>query len=366
MAIWRAFIDDSASEGAVLKYDFSAKPIQRMDGKKEIDGAISPSMAAGIVVIKGSNLSPLIRELNALRREIRDRYKLSTDYLPVFHMRHLWGETANSDEGKNPFVHLSPQERFQIAKSGYEFLARASERHGLVVSGCSVCTENVQLQWGKFFSNERTIMEKDIIFSRFKSHKRAKQFYNRVLNPAMGLVAELMHLFDEYCHSKDSRGIIKYDSSDASKGFESDELYDVLHQAGMANNISQSSHGVAEDECLLQLADMVSYREFKFALDISRGHNTIVDPNFLRVLGDSQAQYMPISSGAIQEKSLPTHFLSARQFLEGIDPSWVNAHMRTADELAIDMSNGVGESQGGAHILRDSTVDYYRQHGRLP
>ena len=107
MAIWRAYIDDSSSEGAILNYDFSPKPIQKMDGTKEEDESITRAMSAGLVVVKGANLSAMTRELTSLRREIKDRHKLIGSELPRFHMRHLWGENPNSDEGKNPFAHLS-------------------------------------------------------------------------------------------------------------------------------------------------------------------------------------------------------------------------------------------------------------------
>ena len=111
---------------------------------------------------------------------------------------------------------------------------------------------------------------------------------------------------------------------------------------------------------------MVSFRAFRHALDLTRGHKALVDEHFLRLLADIKLVNLPAQIRPMEKKSLPTHFLSARQFLETIDVDWVQKYMRTVPDLSRDIEKGLGESQGGIYILRDDAVDFFRHNGRLP
>lgn len=367
MAIYRAFIDDSGSEDSLFRDDLSPKPIQKMDGGEELRGSVSKASAAGLVVVRGSDLNAVQRELMGLRWDIKRKYKLEGDKPPRLHMRHLWGKKdANTDNGRNPFYHLDERERLNIARKAYQLLSELCKRYDLQVAGGGSLSKETQEGWYRFFHAPEAIICREIIYSRFRSGKHARRFYARITNPTMSTVAELVVAFAQFIKEGSHQGVIRYDTSDASKGFEADEVYDALSSLGWFQGITHSSHGPDADEALLQLADLVSFATFREKLNIARGLPVDGDPAMRQVLQGLEHKVVKLKNPPPPFLSIGVHYLAARQFLHTIDPLWVETHLKSPAQLVAEFQAGGANEQGGIHIVQKTSYDYYVAHGRLP
>ncbi|MFC6592374.1 hypothetical protein ACFP81_10480 [Deinococcus lacus] len=367
MALWRAFIDDSASEDSLFFHDMRPKPIQKMDGTPEENGAISRACAAGIVIVANNDLTSVLREVNSLRWEIKRNYALEGDNPPRLHMRHLWGRKANADKGRNPFYHLSQEDRLEIARKSYILLNDLGKRYRFYTSSAGMSNIETQKDWFEFHSLERSKIDREIIYSRFRNGKHARRFYARATNPTMRIVASLLTLFGQFVQEQSGEGIVRYDTSDASKGFEAEELYEALHDLGWCKDVKEGTHGSQGDECLLQMADLASFYEFRSALDISRGLAELSDPAFSQVVRGLDLCRVPLKETPSEFLALGTHYLAARQFLYQLDADWVNEHLKSPATLVDELHSSASVQQNrGVHLVKETSYQHYLLHGSLP
>lgn len=338
-----------------------------MDGTPEVKGSVSKAAAAGLVIVRGSHLGAIQREVTAFRWDLKRKYKLTGERPPLIHMRHLWGEKeANYDKGRNPFYGLDSRERLQIARRAYSLLADLCTQHDVQVVGAGAPNQETQDLWGEFFHTPVAQTCREIIYCRFQSGKHARRFYARISNPTMSIVAELVTAFSQFINEGGHQGVIRYDTSDASKGFEADEVYDAIGELGWCRSMTHSSHGSEYDETLLQLADLVSFKAFRERLNQARGLPRDGDPAMTEVVRGLQFRRVHLLNPLARHVSIGVHYLAARQFLHGIDPVWVEAHLKTPAELVAEFDAGRAEEHGGVHIVRQASYDHYVTYGRLP
>lgn len=369
MGIWRAFLDDSGSDGAPLFPDFTKRPIDPMDGTPPQGGLISPITTTGLIAVNTNYCHLINGDLKRFRADIRRRFLDPTDPLPKIHMRQLWN--PRHDGGRNPFFNLSESHRNQIISESYNFLGLIIESYSCLVSQNHANVAASQDRTYQFFNTERQLKEREIIYSRFSKNKVAERFFKLIMHPTMGLVSAATVHLDSFCRSRGHNAIINYDNSDASKGFNTAQLFNVLHEANWAKRVRYDKHDNDTDECLLQLADLASFHAFRSMLTEHRGKLSAKDRTLLRLASGFSAkmgkQRRAVSEfDAVPFQSVAIHYLVGRQHLEAVDKDWVNRHLKTHLELQAEFENNQAMgNQGGIPIVRETSYTQYLANGTI-
>lgn len=334
---------------------------------------MTPVMSVGTVLVPDSSLESVLYEWEGFRRRIRRRHFNESDPLPKIHMRHLWGRNARRDNGKNPFTNLNQNQRYRIAEDAYDLLDGLSLRHHVTYASNQSMTLDAQDSVHRFHSSPEGLLDREIIYSRFRRDKIALRFFKLIMNPSMGLVADSIVGFNDYCAKSSDRGLICYDTSEASKGFDSAELFRILQTLGWVTRVEHCSHGPQADENLLQMADLVSFYEFRRGLDIFRGNPGLADPDFSRVPRRITAKWKyPERGNTPEEQSQPLratmlHYMVGRQFLSAVDQEWVERHLKTPEEFHHDFESASQDSASiGVPIVKSATSEHFRRFGKVP
>lgn len=361
MARWHAFFDDSAGEAGILNLDFTPKPIKPMrpftnpEDAKPPKGCVTPVYAAGGILVRGSALYAVERDLLQLRREAAQHLG-STD-LPIIHMRHLWGREnqTHDDDGRNPFSSLPEHVRFDLARKALTIIHRhCSDRTIYVLEGSLDIPTNQRLA-RPYYDQPRVHIERDFIFSGIGS-KHAKKFYNRILNPLVGVLCDFILEIDQFCDEGHHEATICYDKSEASKGFETPELYTALHEIDYGQHIREASHSNTVNTELLQLADIASWLSFRHGLDIHRGGDP--DPEVLRLRRGLKIYNLDgrLRDPHKQWEGMAAHYVVALQYLRERNAAWTAANLYSPLELLGRMQEMYEQKKPGVFLVRDEVL----------
>lgn len=362
MGVWRAFLDDSGSDGSPFNPDFTPKAIDPMDGSTKFPGMVSPVTTVALVAFNTNACQQVAADVLRFQRQIQKQYSLSVE--PQIHMRHLWGRKARHDNGKNPFFGMPEIDRVAIATMAYELSAKIKTDYGGIYVSFDTDVVEHQKEALVFYSQPRQIKDREILYAHFNK-KQIIKFYNLLNHSTMGLVSSATMDFNNKCGDRGNIGVINYDDSDASKGFDTSALFSALKQHGWAKHVDYGTHQPKVNSALLQLADLATFRAYRRQLAHFRGDPDQKNDPFKEV-SQALAEHFKITAPVVESELLPSegdsvHYLVARNYLESINPKWVNKHMKTFIELQADFC----VSLDGTPLIRDSSYEKYLRDGRL-
>jgi len=308
-----------------------------MDGSTKLKGMISPITSTGLVAFPSNKCIYIAREWQGFTAEIKRKYKIELAGMPKIHMRYLWGKNSFRDKHKNPFYGMPEIERNLISKEAYELLVRINLRekgHLRVFQSFNIETQEKNFQ---FFNSQRQLTDRELIYSRFRKGGVAEKFFKLLMHSTMSLISQTTMQFSEEIAVKGDNGIINYDDSDASKGFDAEDLFDAMHDFGFANSIRYGKHGDTLNSCLLQMADLLSFYAYKRALSLHRAEANWEDNEFSKVCPSINEHYKARNLSQTDDspsfQAIAMHYLVARRYLATIDSDWVDQHLLTAGEL---------------------------------
>lgn len=333
------YLDDSHSGGRILDQDFH--PI--LTSK---DG-LRPITNVGGVAIHPKNYDKIVEEFHSLRLKLSK--EVGANDIVNFHMRQLWGQHPPYDNGKNPFFNLSYERRFYWCRA----LGELVSRHADSIKSFSYMADIVEMQNRRsaFYRRNDIYSSNQIILEHFK--KKAKAYFNIILNPLPGLIGYSLALFGEIAEANKFRGIFVYDTSEASKGFDALDSYTIARQEGLLTSVEKVISGTCSSEPLLQLADFISYTQHReiYAKHVGSfdiGLNRLVAG--LRFQGVDWSNSPAHSSKRTKAAAISTmlHYELRIQQLRILDPNWVEEYMLSPKELMVSLL----QSDQGVNIIR--------------
>lgn len=279
-------------------------------------------------------------------------------------MRHLWGKKARYDEGKNPFFGLSLGDRLDIITAAYELALKLKTDYKGKYIAFDMDVAGSQAGSHPFYTAERQVKDREILYAHFNKKKVIK-FYNLLSHSTMGLVASATMDFSNFCQAANHDGVINYDDSDASKGFDTSDLFSALAEHGWAKRVRYDTHDSETNEALLQLADLITFKTYRQALAAYRGDPEQKNDPFREVSKSLDAVFagqQPVrNTEVVPYEGETVHYQVARMFLHKINPGWVNRHMKTFVELQAEMVNSVD----GVPLIREASYEEYLRTGTL-
>lgn len=247
-------------------------------------------------------------------------------------MRQMWGKNPPKDKGKNPYVDVPFEKRFEWCRKAFFILSDQSNKGRLKLNGTSIHIPTMQKDYMHIFSFEDLKLETNILSEHFGSG--VNKFYDILFNPLSGLIAANIIAINKFCRSRNDLFRVVYDATHGSKGFHLVEAMNFCKKKNHLDRLLDIRDGECRSDELLQLADVTSYTLQRRRMEIE---SRTTDVGFRRLVEGIQPVFIPISEKHKNDLS-PAALVStlvlqyAFEYLRQIDPLWVNTYALSMED----------------------------------
>ena len=323
---FHTYIDDSWSGGRVLDKNFQ-KLIVSNDG-------LRPIINAGGLIVKVSHVQNLNDRLTLLRGKIAS--ELGVSELPELHMRQLWGARPPHDGGKNPYVGVDAETRFKFAKWAVDLISEfCLARRTYIVQASGYTSEIIDSHYN-FHASEEGKRQNSLIIGHFGG--RSKNFYNIILNPLPGLIAQAMIRSENTARTLGGLNHFFYDAPESSKSFDITASFAIARSIRVLDSTVSLKATNTRETQLLQLADVVSYISHRRTYSTQLGN---VDIGIEKLMAGHKWHERELPNNRNTESVLRNchsvclmlHYELGVEELKKIDAAWVAKNLLDPREL---------------------------------